>query len=73
MSETPFSVFGYNTCSSKCEKLAHLILGTVRTTPDPYTTEEYLKAQQSDALKCLHMKESQIAVMSVRLQVKSNT
>ncbi|VDK83645.1 unnamed protein product, partial [Litomosoides sigmodontis] len=41
---------------------------TILTISDPHTTEEYLKTQQMDALKCLHIKESQMAVMSVRLQ-----
>ncbi|VDK43764.1 unnamed protein product [Gongylonema pulchrum] len=34
----------------------------------PSATEDDLKTQHSDTLKCLHMKESQIAVMCVRLQ-----
>ncbi|KAL3998328.1 Golgin subfamily A member 5 protein [Acanthocheilonema viteae] len=61
--------------SSRCSSVASCfsapnphIANTIRTTPDSYATEEYLKTQQSDALKCLHIKESQIAVMSVRLQ-----
>ncbi|CAG9537764.1 unnamed protein product [Cercopithifilaria johnstoni] len=61
--------------SSRCSSVASCfsapnphIANTIRTTPDSYTTEEYRKTQQADALKCLHIKESQIAVMSVRLQ-----
>ncbi|KAM3721430.1 Golgin subfamily A member [Dirofilaria immitis] len=61
--------------SSRCSSAASYfsapnpqIANNVGTTSELCTTEEYLKAQYSDTLKCLHVKESQIAVMSVRLQ-----
>ncbi|KAK6106847.1 Golgin subfamily A member 5 protein [Brugia pahangi] len=61
--------------SSRCSSVASCfsapnphIANTIQTTPEPYITEEYLKIQHSDTLRCMHMKESQIAVMSVRLQ-----
>uniref|UniRef100_A0A915PZN8 Rho-GAP domain-containing protein n=1 Tax=Setaria digitata TaxID=48799 RepID=A0A915PZN8_9BILA len=40
----------------------------IGTEPELYTAEEDLKIQHSDAVKCLHIKESQIAVLCVRLQ-----
>ncbi|EJD74716.1 hypothetical protein LOAG_18006 [Loa loa] len=58
-------------CSSvaSCFSAANSHLANVnQTTPEAYTSEEYLKTQYSDTVKCLDIKESQIAVLSVRLQ-----
>uniref|UniRef100_A0A915BFW6 Golgin-84 n=1 Tax=Parascaris univalens TaxID=6257 RepID=A0A915BFW6_PARUN len=45
-------------------------VGDVFVTTDPNVE---LRAQHSDVLKCLHLKESQMAVMSVRLQEAEET
>uniref|UniRef100_A0A8R1TXG2 Golgin-84 n=1 Tax=Onchocerca volvulus TaxID=6282 RepID=A0A8R1TXG2_ONCVO len=61
--------------SSRCSSVASCfsapnpqVANAFGTMSEPYTTEEYLKAQHSDALKCLSIKESQMAVTCVRLQ-----